>query len=273
SNIFNIAFILGVTALLRPIPVQTELVRREAGVVIAVSLIPLLAFLFDATIPRWLGALMVAALFIYIWRGYVAGKREQPELESALTTELEREHGALPPAEAADTPKRFTQTFAWSAGLVVVGLIFLILGSRFLVSSASDIARALGVSELAIALTIVAGGTSAPELVTSLVAAIRRQADISIGNILGSNVFNILMILGATSIVRPQLVRPQTFFLDAPLMIAASIALLPIMLSGRRISRPEGALLLITYIAYIIILFTLAPTWFNTPAPAPTPAP
>ncbi|MFG0260064.1 MAG: sodium:calcium antiporter, partial [Phycisphaerales bacterium JB041] len=121
-----------------------------------------------------------------------------------------------------------------------------------------------GVSELVIGLTIVAAGTSAPELVTSLVAALRRQSDISVGNILGSNIFNILGILGLTCAIHPQRITPQVFALDIPVMVAVSVACVPIMRSGARISRGEGALLLAAYALYMVVLFAYAPAWFAT---------
>jgi cation:H+ antiporter len=123
----------------------------------------------------------------------------------------------------------------------------------------------LGVSELVIALTIISAGTSAPELMTSLVAALRKQSDISIGNILGSNIFNVLGILGITSMVRNQEVSSQVLWLDTPVMIGLSVACMPIMMSHRKISRMEGAFLLLTFASYIIILFTLVPGSYVTP--------
>lgn len=256
SNIFNIAVILGLTAILAPIAVRTEVVRREALIVIGTAAIPMGAGLFLGGIPRWLGGAMFALLLVYIWRGAVIGRREPVEVAAEATEELKRETGA-------GGGPRFTETIAWSVGLVLIGLALLVGGSRLLVTSATDLARTLGLSDMVIALTIVAGGTSAPELATSLMAAARRQADIAIGNILGSNVFNILMILGVTSVVQPQEIGRQTLLLDGPVMIALSVACLPIMLSGRRISRGEGAILLVCYAVYVAVLLTMAPRWFG----------
>lgn len=255
SNIFNICLILGITALIAPIPVNTRLVRAEVLVVIAVALVPYLALLSDGQVARWQGAALCVGLCVYVWRGYRAGKLERETPVDQAARELDRELAIERPRWHTSLPANLVQ--------IAVGLGFLVVGSRFLIASATEIARTLGVSELAIALTVVAGGTSAPELVTSLVAAVRKQADISVGNILGSNVFNLLGILGLTSLIEPQRVSPQVFWLDAPLMIAASVACLPIMLSQHRISRREGALLLVAYVAYLCVLFVVVPGWFS----------
>ena len=253
SNIFNIAVILGVTSLLCPIPVQVRLVRAEALLVIGVAFLPLIAAVNGGRIAWWAGATMLGLLLIYLWRGYLAGRRDGAA-ESEAEQELERELGI--------TPARAGRPLI-SLLFIALGLGALVGGSMLLVDSAVGIARALGVSELVIALTIVSAGTSAPELVTSLVAAFRKQSDISIGNILGSNIFNILGIMGITSMIREQTVTRQTLLLDTPVMIAASVALLPIMTSHARISRAEGAALLLGYGAYVTVLFTLAPGWFG----------
>lgn len=260
SNIFNIAVILGFTALLCPIPVRLEVVRKETLLVIAVAFVPLLAAAGGA-LQRWEGALMVAALVWYVHRGYRQGRKEAKEEAARVERELETELGLR--SDDPRTPLRIAQ--------IVVGLVLLVVGARFLTSSAVDIARALGVSELAIALTIVAAGTSAPELVTSLVAAVRKQSDISVGNILGSNIFNVLGILGVTTVVAPQRVKDQVLYLDTPVMLLASVALLPIMTSQARISRTEGAALLAGYGAYLVLLFLFAPGWFGAAAASMAP--
>lgn len=257
SNIFNIAVILGVTALISPIPLQLHMVRRDVLVVIAVACTPLVTMLTGGVIDRWLGVLMVAALLAYLWRGYITGTRQnQRDLELAAERELED--------ELAPKASGWLGRPVGSAVLIVAGLCTLVAGSTLLVNAASSFARGLGVSELVIGLTIVAAGTSAPELVTSLVAALRKQSDISVGNILGSNIFNILGILGLTCAITPQQITPQVFALDIPVMIAVSIACIPIMRSGARISRGEGVLLLGVYAAYMVVLFVYAPSWFAT---------
>lgn len=250
SNIFNIALILGVTSLIAPIPVNTALVRNEVLLVIATSVIPFVTLFSGGQITRPLAVLFVSGLFIYVWRGYIVGRREPEPWKSEIAAELDEEMAV--PAGVSNAP------VIGQVALILAGLGLLVYGSTVLVSSSVDIARTLGISELVIALTIVAAGTSAPELFTSLVAALRKQSDISIGNILGSNIFNVLGILGATSLISPQTVNHQVFVFDLPVMVAVSCACLPIMMSHRRISRSEGVLLLCIYAAYVTVLFVFA---------------
>lgn len=259
SNIFNIAVILGLTALICPIPVKLSLVRKEVLLVIVAAALPWGAAATNGVMTRWQGALMVAGLMVYLWRGYAAGKREGGAEAAALEAELERELGASPRGDKGMSARRTVV----AALMVGAGLALLVGGSVFFVRSATEIARGAGVSELVIGLTIVAAGTSAPEVVTSVVAALRRQSDIAVGNILGSNLFNVLGILGVTSVVAPQAVERQALVLDVPVMVAASIALLPIVMSHARISRAEGVVLLAGYGAYLWVLFAWAPGWFG----------
>jgi len=246
SNICNILLILGATALIRPIAVELRLVRSELLVVALVSLLPFVALATGGTVTRWQGLAMVAMLGVYLWRGYLAGRREESRRQAELQAELEREVGLHPERPASPLVASVS---------IAVGLVLLVAGSWLLVRSATDIARGFGISELVIGLTVVALGTSAPELFTSVVAAIRRQSDIAVGNILGSNIFNLLGILGITAAVRPQHIAPQIFRFDAPLMLATAVLLAVFMRTGSRLSRPEGGLMLAGYIAYIAYLY------------------
>jgi len=254
SNIFNIAAILGITALICPIPVQLGIVRKEVFVVIAVAVLPYLALLDNDRLGRAVGVVLFGLLVLHITLGYLAGKRDSARKTEAAIEELERETGAA--------ARAWWTTTGASVLWIALGLGLLVWGSDLLVGSASSIARELGVSELAIALTIVSGGTSAPELFTSVVAAKRKQPDIAIGNVLGSNIFNVLGILGLTCVVAPQALAPQLFALDVPFLILLSLALLPIVTSAQRISRTEGIALLGAYVAYVVVLFSYAPAWF-----------
>lgn len=255
SNIFNVAVILGITALICPIPLKLDVVRREVLVVIGVALVPFAALLTDGRIGRIAGGVMVALLGIYLWRGFVRGRSEtQRELEANAGAEIE--------AELAVPNSGWRAHVLTHLALIAAGLALLVLGSWLLVQSATSIARSMGVSDLVIGLTIVAAGTSAPELVTSLVAALRKQPDISVGNILGSNIFNVLGILGLTCVVMPQQVSGQSLMLDLPVMLAISLACLPIMMTGARISRAEGAAMLVFYAVYAVVLFVWTPGWF-----------
>lgn len=246
SNICNVLLILGATALIRPIGVELRLVRSELLVVIAVSLLPFVALLTGGVVTRWQGLAMVALLGVYLWRGYLAGRREEAVRQAALSAEIQREVGL--------SPEKPTPTLI-SILSIAAGLLLLVVGSWLLVRSASDIARSFGISELVIGLTIVAVGTSAPELFTSVVAAVRKQSDIAVGNILGSNIFNLLGILGITAAVRPQTIAPQVFRLDAPLMLGAAVLAAIFMRTGSRLSRPEGVFMLAAYAAYIAYLY------------------
>ncbi len=245
SNIMNIAVILGLTALIRPIPVKMAQVRQEVWVVIACAFVPLLAWTAGMRLVRWHGVVMLVGLGAFLVQGYRRGREEVGQAAAAQAL-LE-----APPVPAAT--RRLALPLA--AVLVAAGLATLVWASGLLVGSASTIARGLGVSELAIGLTIVAAGTSAPELVTSLVAAWRGQSDVAVGNVLGSNVFNVLGILGTSALVMPQRVPAQALWLDTPVMIVASVALLPLLSSGARLSRGEGAALLVGYAAYVTVLF------------------
>ncbi|MCA9280584.1 MAG: calcium/sodium antiporter [Phycisphaeraceae bacterium] len=247
SNIFNIAVILGIAALVCPIPVKVAAVRREGFIVVLACAAPFAALLTGGRIGRVLGGVMVAGLVAYLHSAYRIGKRDA---QRELLAELETEIGIAPTKKA--TP------ILWSIVFLAAGLALLVLGARVLVDSATTIARGAGISELVIGLTIVAAGTSMPELATSAVAAMRRQPDIAVGNVLGSNIFNILGILGVTCVVTPQTVARQVFVLDAPVMLGLSVLVLPLMFSASRLSRAEGVALLAAYGGYLAALFLVA---------------
>jgi len=254
SNIFNVAVILGIAALISPIPVNTRVVRSQAPIMLVVGALPFLVLFTGGVLTRGLGIAFVVGLIAFLWNSYRVDSPEGAN-EALIENELEEELG-------------ITESSIWtrplvSVAAVLLGLVMLVVGSKLLVSSAVSIAQALGVSELVIALTIVAAGTSMPELATSVVAAFRKQADISIGNIVGSNIFNVLAIAGITSSIFPQTVSRQLLMMDMPLMLFLFVASVPIMFTGSRISRVEGGFFVLIYIAYLVVLFTLAPAWFN----------
>jgi cation:H+ antiporter len=244
SNIFNILFVLGASALAAPLIVDRQLVRREIPIMIGVSLL-FWALALDGTISTLDGAVLVALLLVYTV-GLVVISRRQPA--SAPPVEV--------PGGDADGPLRLRSV---QLGLIVAGLVLLVLGSRWLVSAAVEFARMIGVSELVIGLTIVAAGTSLPEAATSVMAALRGERDIAAGNIVGSNIFNILAVLGLTAVVAPSglTVAPALLAFDIEVMVAASIACLPIVFTRHLIARWEGALFLAYYLAYTgyLILF------------------
>ena len=228
SNIANVLLILGLAALVRPIPIRDGGLRRDALAMVAASLALAPAFALGV-LGRGAGAALLAGLAAYLviaWRSSPA----EPEIP-----------GAPRPAPL------------WRALLIAAaGLVGLMLGARLLVAGATAIARDLGIGEAFIGLTIVAVGTSLPELAASLVAALRRQSEIALGNVLGSNVFNALGILGATALVAPIPVAPRFLAFDLPVMIAVAIGLAAALLTRPRIGRIAGGALLALYAAYIV---------------------
>ncbi|GMV05608.1 MAG: sodium:calcium antiporter [Gemmatimonadota bacterium] len=239
SNIFNILVVLGGSAVIRPLLVDRQLVRQDVPVMVATALLVLLVCL-DGRVGRWDGILLVSLGVAYTVILIRVGMRTDPAPDAPATP---------PPAG------RLRVQLAW----ILLGLVLLVVGARVLVTAAETLARAMGVSELIIGLTVVAAGTSLPELATSFVAAWRGERDIAAGNVVGSNIFNALVVLGvaglaagAEGIVVPLGVR--TF--DLPLMVAASVACLPIFFTGYSISRWEGWVFLGYYLVYLLYLVT-----------------
>jgi cation:H+ antiporter len=229
SNIANVLLIVGVTALVWPIHVAGSALRRDTTIMIlsALALVPLFAM---GEIGRVAGLTLVAGLIAYLVWTFLKPRQEASDDE----------------AEAAATP--IMNALLW----VTLGLVGLLFGARFLVDGAVSVAQDFGVSEAFIGLTIVAIGTSLPELATSLIAAFRHQSDIAIGNIVGSNIFNVLGILGVTSIVAPIPVAPRFLTFDLPIMIVVSIVLTGLLLLHQKIGRRTGAVMLLAYCAYLL---------------------
>jgi cation:H+ antiporter len=243
SNIFNVAMVLGVAALIRPVKTDPRALRFDLAVVSAVSVIPWLSMLAGGVLPRWMGGLMLLGLAAFVVRSFRHGRVDDAETELGEAM-----------AEGYEPRKSIT------LGVVgtVAGLVLLVGGAKLLVDSAVDIARAAGLSELVIGLTIVAVGTSLPELVTSVVAAMKGHAELALGNVLGSNIFNLLGILGVTTVITPQRIAGQTLWLDTPLMLGLVLALALIASTGKRISRGEGALLVAVWVGYVGVLLAMA---------------
>jgi cation:H+ antiporter len=246
SNIFNVLFILGLSALIVPLAVSQQLVRLDVPLMIALSVIVLI-FSLDKNLSRADGLMLVAGLTIYVWFLIYQSRRESVEVK----VEYAKEFGV------GGHPKS-----SWAKNIVLVlsGLALLVFGSRWFVDSAVSFAQYLGVSELVIGLTIVAAGTSLPEVVTSVIAAIRGERDIAVGNVVGSNIFNIMGVLGFASIVAPKGIEVSAAVIrfDIPVMIVVAFACLPIFFTGGVISRQEGALLLGYYMAYTLYLVLAA---------------
>ena len=245
SNIFNVLFILGISAIIVPLIVAQQLVRFDVPVMIGVSFL-LFIVGYDGSIGRLDGVLLFSGAIAYT---VFLIRQSRKETSTEVKSEYEEEFGAK-------------QASAWwkNLALVVVGLAALMLGSKWLVDSAVAIAQSFGVSELVIGLTIVAAGTSMPEVATSVVAAIRGERDIAVGNVVGSNIFNILCVLGLSSIVAPSGIEVSNAALrfDIPVMIAVAVACLPIFFVGYKISRANGITFLFFYLAYLVYLIFAA---------------
>ncbi|MFT5533843.1 MAG: cation:H+ antiporter [Burkholderiaceae bacterium] len=245
SNIFNVLFILGISALVAPLIVHVQLIRQEVPIMIGSALL-LVALGLDGTLSWWEGALLLALMVVYTVFLIVQSRRES----SANTTEFDAE---LQPATTTDWDGKWPA----QAALIIVGLLLLVLGSDWLVSASVVFAKALGVSDLVIGLTIVAAGTSMPEVATSLTAAFKGERDIAVGNVVGSCTFNILGCLGLSSLASGSLGLPlaqSVLTFDIWVMLAALLACLPVFLSGREIARWEGGVLLAYYVAYVAYL-------------------
>jgi cation:H+ antiporter len=237
SNITNVLLVLGLAALLLPVAVRKQLVRSDVPVMVALSVLVLLLAL-DGSVGRLEGAVLVLLLV-----GYVA-----------WTLVLGRRAGAGQPATAEDAvrPPRPLR----DAVMVAVGVALLVLGARLLVGAATGIAEAFGVSDLVIGLTVVAVGTSLPELATSVIAAVRGQREMAIGNVVGSNIFNLTVVLGLTAAIAPGGVPVDAAALrfDLPVMVAVAVALVPIVVTGREIARWEAGVFVAYYVAYVAYL-------------------
>jgi cation:H+ antiporter len=243
SNIFNVLFILGLAALILPLAVSQQLVRLDVPLMIGVSLLFWIMAL-DGRIGRFDGLLLVVGIAAYTLFAIRQGRRDGPPIE----TQHAQEFGAANGAWLGRLPVQLA--------LIASGLALLVLGASWLVDSAVAIARVLGVSELVIGLTIVAAGTSLPEVATSIVAALRGERDIAVGNVVGSNIFNLLGIGGIAALVTPGglEVAPALLRLDLPVMAAVAFACLPIFATGHLIARWEGGLFVAYYAAYVAYL-------------------
>lgn len=246
SNIFNVLFILGLSAIVVPLLVSPSLIYRDVPLMILASLL-LYAFGIDGTISRLDGGILFGLLVIYVTYLVRQSRRSTIEAEK----ELEKQGG-----EASVAQQKGYGFLVLCAVLLIGGVTILTLGSRLLVDGSTTIARMWGVSELMIGLTIVAIGTSLPEVATSILAAIRGQRDIAVGNVVGSNIFNLLSVLGLSSIIAPQgiAVSGSAMAFDIPVMIAVAIACLPIFLTGSIISRWEGCLFFFFYLVYTALI-------------------
>lgn len=237
SNISNIALILGMSSLVRPMRVHSKLIRREIPLMIAVTLI-LCVLLFDGVLSRLDGLLLTTGSIAYTTFAYLSAKRDRSRIVK----------------DEFDAGIRELGRPAWlDTTLVAVGFVALLIGAKLLLVGATVVATALGISQVVIGLSIVAIGTSLPELATSVVAAARGEADVAFGNVIGSNILNILCILGVAALIRPfdvQGLRP----LDVGVLIGTAVLILPLMWRGSVLNRWEGGALLTGYFIYLFSL-------------------
>lgn len=244
SNIFNIGMILGLTAMVFPISVMFDRVKRDLFVAVAVSVMPVLAYLISGPTERVVGVAAIFAMTGYVVYAY---RTDTGSTEAENVRALEEVEHTL----RVDAPKSPAgRAIAMRLVYIVLSLAVLVGSASLFVDSATEIARFFGVSDRVIGLTIVAGGTSLPELVTSLVAALRKSGDIAVGNVVGSNIFNVLGILGLCMVVGPQTIPASTVLIDVPVMVFFSVALVFMARTEFVISRAEGVFLLLVFLGY-----------------------
>jgi cation:H+ antiporter len=257
SNIFNVLFILGLSALIAPLIVNIQLIRQEVPIMIGASLL-LLAFGLDGKLSFIDGGVLFGLLVAYTVFLVVQSRRETREAQQEYADEL-------PPADKGSWDGKLPVQLA----LIAVGLALLVFGSDWLVTAAVAFAKAMGVSDLVIGLTIVAAGTSMPEVATSITAAIKGERDIAVGNVVGSNTFNILGCLGISGLASGASglgMAPALLNFDIWVMIAVAVACLPIFLTGREIARWEGGVFVLYYVAYVAYLVLAAQAHDALPA-------
>lgn len=238
SNICNIALILGLSALISPLPVNRKLLKLDMPLMMGASLLLAMFYLLNNGVNRWQGAIFFAGIIAYtVWSIYASRKEGVSEDDGGDEVEIK-------------------EVKTWlSIVLVVGGLLILVYGAKFFVGCATFVAAKLGVPEAVIALTVVAFGTSLPELATSIVAALKNEQDIAIGNVVGSNIFNILCIMGITPVVKPVAATGITQ-LDMGVMLGVSLLLWGMILFGKKISRTAGGILLLincVYVGYLVV--------------------
>ena len=246
SNIANVLLILGLASVLTPIMCKDKAIIRDACAVL-VSSIALLGLSYLGVIPRIAGALMLSTLVMYLFYAYQSERKDKARMIAAHDDETAHEHQA--------------QEFDDKLGLLpsillsIVGIAMLVFGADCLVKGASNLARAVGISEAVIGLSLVAIGTSLPELATAISAAAKKQTDVVIGNVLGSNLFNILSILGITAIIKPVAIGEQIGAFDIPFTLAISVITVVVIFTLTKFGRLSGALFMLAYVAYIAWLY------------------
>ena len=246
SNIFNVLFILGLSAMIAPLVVSRKLVQIDVPLMVGVSVL-MLVMALDGRISSLDGAILASLVFIYTAFLVRQARKERTASREAAASEDEN---------TVPAPGPTARMWAVNLAYIAAGLGLLVQGSGWFVESSMAIARMMGVSELVIGLTIVAAGTSMPEVATSIIATVRGERDIAVGNIVGSNIYNILAVLGFAALLSPGGVgvAPAALDFDIPVMLAVAVACLPIFFTGHLIARWEGWLFFGYYVAYTLFL-------------------
>ena len=242
SNIANIALILGAASLVRPIEVQAQAVRREMPIMLVATVL-FMVLIANGTLSIFDGIILLAAMVAYLYYMYLQAKKDMAAYEAELLEEL----GDVDPTKSTSTKDIL---------FVIGGILGLAGGAQLMVVGATNIALVFGISELVIAISIVAFGTSLPELATSLVASFRGESDISVGNVIGSNIFNLLFVMGVVAVALGGItVSSMALQIDMWVMLAISILIWPLLRTGHVLTRVEGCFLLLFYISYMVSLF------------------
>ena len=261
SNICNVLLILGVCALIKPLSASRQMVKRENPIMIAVCCLPLILAAFCVRpdgahcLPRWAGALLLAGFVLYEYWTVRQAKRDE-----AANGEKSAETDASESEPTAAQTRSAALEWIFAFGAVALGLAFLVVGAKLFVGGAVTIARTIGVSEMVIGLTLVALGTSLPELTVSAIATLRGETDVAVGNVVGSNVCNVLLILGGTVLLVPggMGISAQSLYVDMPIMIGAAALCGWFCFTGYKIQRWEGAVFVAAQLAYSVYLVRFA---------------
>jgi cation:H+ antiporter len=251
SNIFNVLFILGLCACLLPLSVSKQLIKQDIPILLLITILVFVLAL-DGGISRLNALILVFALCLYLCFLIWQGKSQSSEHKNSRGVTDSSSPANAPEQSNAVLSKLFIDVL-----YIIAGLAALIFGSNFLVDASIEFAKMLGVSELVIGLTIVAIGTSLPEVVTSIIAVFQKQRDIAVGNVIGSNIFNLLAVLGVTGVISSSGIAVDSSLLgfEFPLLVAVALICLPMVFTGFEINRKEGLLLLAIYTFYSVYLY------------------
>ncbi len=242
SNMINIGLVLGITALIRPIPCARKFIKFEVTLMVIIGPLVWLLAIIGGGLSWFDGLILTTCLVAFTWNSFIRGKRHEfPEMEAELT-------------EVPDSAKLGTKRLVL---LTICGLIGVTVGAKYLVEGATLGARLLGVSERVIALTVIAAGTSLPELATCVAAALKNQGAMALGNLIGSNIFNLLAILGITSLVFPIPMGRESILIDFPAVVLLQALCIPLLSWRKKVGRSEGLILLMLYGLYCIVIFNI----------------